>query len=120
MGSMRWASGYYPELLDSVSAGMGNVDRSGGRTYRLRWALPGILGTSTTARSSRIHGLEDMMVTLHEIEMFAGLLSRAGVTQIEAVWANGFLDRLRALAQTAASEKIAPETAATLEPVEEP
>lgn len=30
--------------------------------------------------------------------MLAGLLARAGVTQPEAAWANGLLDRLRAAA----------------------
>lgn len=38
------------------------------------------------------------MVTLQEIELLAGLLARAGVTQIEAIWANMILERLRALA----------------------
>ena len=60
------------------------------------------------------------MISVQEIELLAGLLARAGVTQIEAMFANGLLARLRTLAEAAASEKTAPETAATLEPVEEP
>ena len=39
------------------------------------------------------------MFTLQEIEMLAGLVSRTGVTQIEAMFANNLLDRLRAVAQ---------------------
>ena len=39
------------------------------------------------------------MFTLQEIELLAGLLSRAGVTQIEALFANSLLERLRAAAQ---------------------
>jgi len=37
------------------------------------------------------------MVTKKEIEMLAGLLSRAGVTPVEAAWANRVLDELRKL-----------------------
>ena len=38
------------------------------------------------------------MFTLQEIEMLAGLLSRAGVTPIEVLFANNLLERLRAAA----------------------
>lgn len=38
------------------------------------------------------------MLTLQDVELLAGLLSRAPVTPVEAVWANMVLDRLRALA----------------------
>jgi len=37
------------------------------------------------------------MVTLQEIELLASLLQRAGVNQIEALFANDVMDRLRAL-----------------------
>ena len=40
-----------------------------------------------------------MMVTLQELEMLASLLARAGVTNIEAAWANDALNRLRQMAQ---------------------
>jgi len=39
------------------------------------------------------------MITLKEIELLASLLSRAGVTQIEAIWANMILEKLRAMVQ---------------------
>jgi len=51
------------------------------------------------------------MISIQEVELFASLLGRAGVTQIEAMFANGFLDQLRTLAEAAASEKTAPEKA---------
>lgn len=35
------------------------------------------------------------MVTLNEIELLAGILQRAGVSQIEALWLNNLLNRLR-------------------------
>jgi hypothetical protein len=54
-----------------------------------------------------------MMLTMQEIELLAGLLSRAGVTQIEAIWANSIMDRLR----TAALEQQA--TAPPVQPTEE-
>lgn len=38
------------------------------------------------------------MVTLQEIELLAGILQRAGVTQIEALFLNSVLGRLRATA----------------------
>lgn len=38
------------------------------------------------------------MLTMQEVEMLAGLVMRAGVNQIEAMWANAILDRLRVLA----------------------
>lgn len=40
---------------------------------------------------------EVTMVTIVEIELLAGLLARAGVTQIEAIWCNTVLERLRNL-----------------------
>lgn len=36
------------------------------------------------------------MLTIQEVELLATILQRAGVTQIEALWVNGILDRLRA------------------------
>lgn len=39
------------------------------------------------------------MITPAEVEMLAALLARAGVTPIEAAWANGMLNKLRALAK---------------------
>lgn len=38
------------------------------------------------------------MLNINEVEMLAGILSRAGVTQIEAIWCNGILDILRRIA----------------------
>lgn len=38
-----------------------------------------------------------MMVTPQEIELLATILQRAGVTQIEAIWLNDLIDRLRVL-----------------------
>jgi len=43
------------------------------------------------------------MITLQEVELLAMLLARAGVNQIEAVWANEFLNRLRELARRPAA-----------------
>ena len=39
------------------------------------------------------------MITMKEVELFAGLMSRAGVTQIEAMFANSFLSKLREMAK---------------------
>lgn len=36
------------------------------------------------------------MITRDEVELLAGLLSRAGVNQYEAAWANMVVDKLRA------------------------
>ena len=44
-------------------------------------------------------------LTLMEVEMLASLLTRAGVTQIEAAFANAIMDRLRALAARAELEQ---------------
>lgn len=38
------------------------------------------------------------MLTIQDVELLALLLQRAGVTQIEATWANATLDRLRSIA----------------------
>lgn len=38
------------------------------------------------------------MITREEVELLATLLARAGVTQIEALWANNVLNQLRVLA----------------------
>ena len=57
------------------------------------------------------------MFTVQEVELFASLLGRAGVTQIEAMFANGLLDRLRTLAKAAAPEKIVSEKAAVKTPI---
>lgn len=45
------------------------------------------------------------MITVQEVEMLAGLLQRAGVTQIEAAWANSIMDRLRAEVAKAEMER---------------
>lgn len=45
------------------------------------------------------------MITLQEVEMLASLLARAGVTEIEAVWANTTLGKLRKLALEAQEQK---------------
>ncbi len=42
------------------------------------------------------------MLTVQEVELLAGILARAGVTQIEAIWVNGVLNRLRELAKLSA------------------
>lgn len=39
------------------------------------------------------------LLTAQEVEMLANLLSRAGVNKFEVIWANGVMDRLRALAE---------------------
>jgi len=39
----------------------------------------------------------EMKLTLHEIELLAQLLARAGVTEIEAIWANALLAKLRVI-----------------------
>lgn len=39
-----------------------------------------------------------MKLTPHEIDLLAMLLARAGVTEIEALWANALLNKLRAIA----------------------
>lgn len=39
-----------------------------------------------------------MTITPQEIELLAQILQRAGVTQIEAMWLNALMDRLRMLA----------------------
>ena len=39
------------------------------------------------------------MITPAEVEMLATLLARAGVTPIEATWANNMLNKLRVLAK---------------------
>jgi len=36
-------------------------------------------------------------ITLHEIDLLAQLLARAGVTEIEAIWANALLAKLRVI-----------------------
>lgn len=38
------------------------------------------------------------IITLQEVELLAALLARAGVTEIEAIWANTTLNRLRLFA----------------------
>lgn len=38
-----------------------------------------------------------MSITKTEIELLASLLTRAGMTQIETIWANSVLDRLRVI-----------------------
>lgn len=40
-------------------------------------------------------------ITLQEVEMLASLMTRAGVSQYEAIWANAFLERLRQMAREA-------------------
>ena len=45
------------------------------------------------------------MVTPQEIELLAGILQRAGVTQIEAIWLNDLLIRLRALVSAPPTDK---------------
>ena len=45
------------------------------------------------------------MITLHEVELLAALLARAGVTEIEAMWANVVLGKLRKLAIEAQEKK---------------
>lgn len=53
------------------------------------------------------------MVSIQEIELLAGILQRAGVSQIEAIWLNDVLNRLRveALERAAEAKDVAsPET----------
>ena len=49
------------------------------------------------------------MITMKEVELFAGLMGRAGVTQIEAMCANSFLNKLREIAKEAAKSAAEPD-----------
>jgi len=63
------------------------------------------------AEAEKIVATPQIPVTLQEIELLASLLARAGVNQIEAMFANNVLNKLRALIEELAP---APETNTTL------